>query len=135
MATRWAAAAQRVTSILLEVEPPGPTDRSELGLLSDVLRARSQQWSCGLSVGPEVYVDPADLAVEVPVDPPQVAAGGENEQRQGRGDQLDAEHRPIPWAAAGRDRLAFTKDDVLFRVDDDGDLFAPLLAPERPRLP
>jgi len=47
---------------------------------------------------------------------------------------------PVSWdevetAAAGRDRLAFTKDDVLFRVHDDGDLFAPLLAPERPRLP
>ena len=47
---------------------------------------------------------------------------------------------PVSWdevetAAAGRDRLAFTKDDVLFRVHDDGDLFAPLLAPRRPRLP
>ena len=48
--------------MVLQIEPSGPTDRSEVGLLGCVLRARSQQWSCGPSLGPEVHIDPAHLA-------------------------------------------------------------------------
>jgi bifunctional non-homologous end joining protein LigD len=47
---------------------------------------------------------------------------------------------PVSWdeveaCAAGTERLAFTAGDVLARVAADGDLFAPLLATERPPLP
>ena len=48
---------------MLEVEPPGPPDRSELGLLGSVLGAGSEHWSCGPAVGSEVHVNPAHLAV------------------------------------------------------------------------
>ena len=48
---------------MLEVEPPGPPDRSELGLLGGVLGAGSEHWSCGPAVGSEVHVNPAHLAV------------------------------------------------------------------------
>jgi len=41
---------------VLEVEPPGPPDRSELGLLGGVLGAGSEHWSCGPAVGPEVQL-------------------------------------------------------------------------------
>jgi bifunctional non-homologous end joining protein LigD len=47
---------------------------------------------------------------------------------------------PVTWdevaAAAGSgSRLSFVADEVLARVAADGDLFAPLLAEDRPRLP
>ena len=41
---------------VLEVGPTGRTDRSELGLLGCVLRARSQQRGCRPSLGPDVTV-------------------------------------------------------------------------------
>jgi bifunctional non-homologous end joining protein LigD len=47
---------------------------------------------------------------------------------------------PVSWdevatAADGRERLVFTAGQVLDRVADGGDPFAPLLAADRPRLP
>ena len=50
-------------SVVLEVEPPGATDCSEFGLLSRVARAGSQQRSRRPTLGAEVHVDPAHLAV------------------------------------------------------------------------
>ena len=49
--------------MVLDVEPSGATDRSKLGLLGGVLRARSQQRSCGPALGPEAHVNSADRAV------------------------------------------------------------------------
>jgi bifunctional non-homologous end joining protein LigD len=47
---------------------------------------------------------------------------------------------PVSWdevsaTAKSRGRLSFVADEVLARVDADGDLFAPLLTDHRPRLP
>jgi bifunctional non-homologous end joining protein LigD len=47
---------------------------------------------------------------------------------------------PVTWdevteTAKTRGRLSFVADEVLARVEQDGDLFAPLLAEQRPRLP
>jgi bifunctional non-homologous end joining protein LigD len=57
-----------------------------------------------------------------------------------RARQLPTVSTPVTWdevtaAAKSRDRLSFVADDVLARVAADGDLFAPLLAERRPRLP
>ena len=48
---------------MLEVEPPGPADGAEFGLLGGVLHARSEKRGGRPCLGPEAHINSTDLTV------------------------------------------------------------------------